>query len=53
MSRIRFEPEVFYNSLGSHPPLARVADGDTVVAETLDARGYDRTLRSATPRPTR
>ncbi len=42
MTRHRFTPDVFHNALGSHPPVARIADGDTVVTETADAWGFDK-----------
>jgi acetamidase/formamidase len=53
MARVRFEPNLFHNSLGSHAPVARVADGDTVVAETVDAWGFDKAgaRRCAPPNP--
>jgi hypothetical protein len=34
MTTHRFSPTAFYNTLGSHPPALRIADGDTVIAET-------------------
>ena len=37
-----FAPTRFYNSLGSHEPALTIGDGDTVVTETLDAHGFDR-----------
>ena len=42
MTTHRFSPTAFHNTLGSHPPALRIADGDTVIAETVDARGFDR-----------
>lgn len=36
-----FQPIHYYNTLGSHPPVLRIADGDTVVTTTVDAAGYD------------
>jgi amidase len=45
-----FLPDVFYNALGSQPPVARIADGETVVTETLDAWGFDKAgIRRQTP----
>lgn len=35
------EPRIFYYTFGPHPPLARIHSGDTVIAETRDARGFD------------
>ncbi len=50
MTRHRFAPDVFHNSLGSHPPVARIADGDTVLTETVDAWGFDKGgVRRQTP----
>ncbi len=37
----RYEPTRFYNAFGSYEPALRIADGDTVVTTTIDARGYD------------
>lgn len=42
MTTHRFIPSKFYNTIGSHEPVLTIADGDTVVAETIDARGFDR-----------
>jgi acetamidase/formamidase len=39
----RFVPTVWYNTLGSHRPALTIASGDTVVTETLDAAGVDKT----------
>jgi acetamidase/formamidase len=49
----RFDPEVYVNTLGSHSPALRVQPGDTVVMQTLDARGQDRegAPRGARPNP--
>lgn len=35
------EPTVYHNTFGPHAPLLRIADGDTVVTTTADARGYN------------
>jgi len=42
MTTHRFEPSTWHNTIGSHPPALRIASGDTVVTETLDAGGFDR-----------
>src|SRR5215216_7214133 len=49
----RFEPERFFNTMGQHPPALRVQPGDTVVMQTLDARGVDLAgaQRGETPNP--
>ena len=36
-----FTPSVYYTAIGSHPPVLHIADGDTVVTTTVDARGMD------------
>ena len=41
MTRHVFTPTRFYNAIGTAEPALVVADGDTVVASTLDAWGYD------------
>ena len=41
MASHRFSPARFYNAIGTHPPELEVADGDTVIAATLDAHGFD------------
>src|SRR5450631_1866235 len=37
----RFKPTKFHNTIGSHPPVLAVSDGDSIVTETLDAHGFD------------
>ncbi|MFP4430558.1 MAG: hypothetical protein ACOCW6_10855 [Spirochaetota bacterium] len=39
MARHRFEPSLYYPTLGSHEPVLRVADGDAIATSTLDAHG--------------
>jgi amidase len=41
MTTHRFSPNLFYNTIGSHGPALSIADGDTVITETLDAHGFD------------
>ncbi len=41
MATHHFEPTHFHHAIGSHEPVLRVADGDTVVTATLDAGGWD------------
>ena len=41
MARVTFEPEVFHRALGAGTDVLSVADGDTIVTSTVDARGYD------------
>jgi amidase len=44
MATHRFSPQVFHSTLGAHAPVLRVADGDVVVTETLDAHGIDKAM---------
>jgi acetamidase/formamidase len=37
----RIVPSVYYYTFAPHPPAVRIASGDTVVAETRDAMGFD------------
>ncbi|MBC7235973.1 MAG: acetamidase/formamidase family protein [Chloroflexi bacterium] len=37
----RFDPTVYHTTLGSHAPVLRLADGDTLLTRTVDARGVD------------
>ena len=41
MATHRIEPHVFYYTFGPHEPVLHVQSGDTVIAETRDAFGYD------------
>lgn len=36
-----FAPSHYFTTMGSHAPVLRIADGDTVVTTTVDARGAD------------
>ena len=40
--RHEFEPSAFHVTIGSHDPVLRVADGDTISTWCVDAGGYDR-----------
>lgn len=42
MARHVFEPTSFHNVIGTAAPVLSVSDGDTVVAATIDAWGFDR-----------
>lgn len=47
---LNLTPDLFHNVLGTLAPVARVADGETVVTQTLDAWGFDATgTRRQTP----
>jgi amidase len=41
MAAHRITPSVTYNTIGEHAVALTIADGDTVIAETLDAHGFD------------
>ena len=41
MARHHFRPTRYHNTLGTAEPCLRIADGDTLVAETVDASGLD------------
>ena len=42
MATHRFEPAVWHNVLGTVPAALTIADGDSVITQTLDAAGYDK-----------
>jgi amidase len=42
MAQHRFEPTQFHNAIGAGEPVLTIADGDSVIAATVDARGFDR-----------
>lgn len=37
-----FHPHHYFNTIGSHPPVLHVADGDTIITTTVDAGGWDK-----------
>jgi amidase len=41
MARHEFTPTHYYSTIGTHEPVLRVADGDTIATTTIDARGND------------
>lgn len=47
----RFEPDHYFNTIGSHPPVLRVAPGDTIITTTVDAGGHDASGERVTARP--
>ena len=51
MTTHHFDPERFFNTMGRHPPAHRVQPGDTVVIQTLDALGFDRSGMQRGERP--
>jgi acetamidase/formamidase len=44
MATHRFSPSVFHSTLGAHAPVLRIADGDVVITETVDAHGFDKAM---------
>ncbi len=46
--RHEFEPTTFHVTIGSHEPVLRVADGDTIATWCVDAGGYDRSFERIT-----
>jgi acetamidase/formamidase len=44
-----FTPTHFHTTIGWHEPVLRIADGDTIVTRTVDARGADHTNTVITP----
>ena len=41
MATRHFSPTHYHITLGSHEPVLHIADGDTVITTTVDARGYN------------
>ena len=41
MANHHFEPQVYYNTLGTHPTAFKVAPGDRINTTTVDARGWN------------
>jgi acetamidase/formamidase len=41
MATHRFRPKHYFNVIGTTEPCLRVADGDTIIADTIDASGLD------------
>lgn len=44
-----FTPTHYHTAIGSHEPVLRIADGDTVITTTVDAGGRDHRGESVTP----
>jgi len=47
----RYLPNRYYNVIGTAEPCLRIADGDTVVTDTIDASGLDAHEVAVAPRP--
>jgi amidase len=50
MTTHRYYPTHYHVTIGSHEPVLRMADGDTVITTTVDALGADASGRQVTPR---
>src|SRR4051812_47821394 len=48
MTTHHFTPSQYYTAIGSHEPVLRIADGDTVITTTVDAMGKDASDNKAT-----
>jgi amidase len=46
-----FQPTHYHNTLGTHEPALRIADGDTVITSTADAHGRDRGMNVVADAP--
>ncbi len=44
-----FHPSHYHNTIGSHDPVLKIADGDSVITTTVDARGGDVSEQQITP----
>lgn len=51
MTTHRFVPDVWHNVLGTRAPALFIADGDSVITETVDAAGYDKDGVARWPSP--
>ena len=51
MATHRFHPTRYFNAIGTADPCLRVADGDTVIADTVDASGLDAHEAAVASRP--
>lgn len=49
MAHYQFEPTHYHTAIGAHPPVLRIADGDSVSTTTVDAGGRDRHGEAVTP----
>jgi len=50
MATHNFQPTHYHTTIGSHEPVLRINDGDTVVTATVDAFGKDASNTEVTPR---
>jgi amidase len=49
METHRFQPLGYHLTLGSHPPVLEIQDGDTVITTTVDSEGRDASDSDVTP----
>lgn len=50
MTTHHFQPSRYFTTIGFHEPVLHIADGDTVITTTVDARGADASDQQITPR---
>jgi amidase len=50
MATHHFQPTHYVNTIGSHTPVLHVADGDTIMTSSVDARGWDANRQQAAMR---
>src|SRR5258708_288865 len=50
MNTHHFRPTYCHPAIGSHEPVLRIGDGDTVITTTVDAMGKDASNTAITPR---
>jgi amidase len=51
MTTHRFQPDHYFNTIGSHPPVLTIEPGDRVITTTVDASGSDSSGEIITPSP--
>lgn len=51
MTTHHFTPTHYHVTLGSHEPVLRIGDGDTVITTTIDANGMDAAGNEVSPSP--
>src|SRR5438445_8252720 len=49
MATHHFQPTHYHITIGSHEPVLRIADGDTVITTTVDSGGHDASGEQVTP----
>src|SRR5512141_1333954 len=49
MTTHHFTPNHYFTAIGTHEPVLRIADGDTVITTTVDAMGKDASDSRVTP----